>query len=256
MPPSRHLLLGAAIAAIKCLDLPALFYNPCDPEADYKYYRPLYTAIPRRLFYALCVAADLATSYRINSFDYLYYSIFTPLDVSSLENFLLSCVPSSLDPILQFLDPAYFPITMYPYFATEERRLPAVGRECSHLPSLSCRWYHDMCMFEQFSGYSRSLMAVSAFCLASRDARLVSLFKTRATFKNYLLFVHRSRYISLYFAIYVVSVYLGHLFTRLGVANTNFLYWNSLLFTSLYVYDLKTRGLGAGGRCGGALDQF
>lgn len=222
------------MVCIKLANLPALVYNPCDVDADYAFYRPFYTVIPKRLFFVLCLVADVATAYRINSFDYFYYTIFTPLDVSAISNAILAFSPSCLDAALPFIDPAYASAPDWPLAA-----LLSLGPSSAHRPSLNGFWYQAMCMPEQFGPYIAAVVAACSRFLVAQDPRLLPVFVSRATLRNYLPFIVHGPFVSLYFALYIVFVYLCHLFSTYAIVNTNFLFWSVLVFLGLYIFDIR-----------------
>lgn len=244
------------MVAVKWLDLPSVFPDPKSPLHDYSFYSPPYTVVPASLFPYVCLAADLVTAFRLNSPAYFYYSIFTPLNISSVENMLLTLHPSPLSGLLPCLDPFLVPLPVgcnSLFIYAGDYAGGCFSSHYSHVPSLSAHWYFSTFMISQYAALSFSLLAILSFFFISRDSRLIPLFMTRSTFKNYLPFILHSRFLSSYFALYFVFTHLSHLFHSYFLVNTNFLFWSTLLFIALYLLDTLTSAPAtAGGSVAGA----
>ncbi|KAI5170118.1 hypothetical protein PAEPH01_1261 [Pancytospora epiphaga] len=225
-------LIILIVAILKMIDLPSFLHHFNNPIHDYFLYKPPYTVIPPFTFYLLCLLSDILTAYKIRSLDYLIHSAFVPLGTSSIENFLLSYNFSFSSQLLQLLDPIYFVTSDIPFLTVSVHHV-------NHVPSLSGFWYHHMCMFEQFSRYSADIILLCAHILVAKEIRLVPIFKTRSTYRNYLLFIHNSPYLLLYLVIYGSFAYLSHLSGLYNIVNTNFLFWVSSLFIGVYLIEIK-----------------
>ncbi|ELA42313.1 uncharacterized protein VICG_00713 [Vittaforma corneae ATCC 50505] len=212
------------------------------------------------LFNILCSLADLLFSLKVRSFDYFLLSSLFPNDLSSLENFIIHFKIQELYPFLCFYEPFYLlklPSKFSNLFhlnillGTNLIRGRSVsllnslstvylnGLNYCHFPSLSGFWYLLMCMVEQYSGLSYTLNLIYGNFLSDKDPRLIPVYKNGSSFISYLPFILKSKFLNLYFAIALVFEYLYMNFKCSEIVNTNFLYWTSLLFVSLYIWDLK-----------------
>ena len=200
-----------------------------NPTADYKHFNPFFTLIPSFIFIPLCFICDLLTALHLNSMNYLYFSLLTPLDASSIENLLLVCSPSCFSFILQFFSPFYFPISRFPFF---------YNITC-HLPALNGVWFGYLCGFEHLNELLADLIMISSYFLIFKNYKLIFLLKPNCTFKNHLLFIYNSKYIGIYTALYLIFVYLSYIYNLYFIANINFIYWISVGFVLLYVIELK-----------------
>ncbi|KAI4291083.1 hypothetical protein PAPHI01_0383 [Pancytospora philotis] len=249
-----------SICLCKLTDIPARYYNPVDPQADYCFYRPAYTAIPSVVFYLLCLAADAAVAWKLRSRTYFLYSAFCPLDYSSIENWLYvhaqtdqragklgTAVSRAIAPLL----PSSAIKTLEAIYSSLVQplleQLPLLTRyrflfdqpEHNHLPSLSGFWYYHMCVPRQFQAFAAGVIALMGISFVSQHACLLPLFCARSTFRSYLLHCHSSDWLTLYLVIALGLGYWCHLFSTVGVINTNFLYWASFAFIAVYLADLK-----------------
>jgi len=201
----------ALIVLLKLINIPALFYNAADPTADYHFFKPLYTFIPQSLAMAIFLSADLLTAYLLKSYDFLYYSLLTPLDSSSIINLVLILFPKN-----------------------KLVEINIISSHC-HLPSFNAFWFSTMMMTKQFSYFYRSLLVIYQFFFTLKDPRLIILFLSPSTFKNYLLVIHRSRFISLYTILYIVFLYYL-MDERVAARYHNFV---SLALCFLYIVEIR-----------------
>lgn len=218
---------------IKYLDFPSKLFSGSNYLLDYYLYKPLYTKIiPYSLFPSICIISDILTSYYLNSYTYLYYSIFLPLDIASLENLIFAFFRFMLP-----FSPSYVDTFLGLFFESVWH----FENKLNHIPTLSANWCFNMCMYKQFYKFSMSYGYLLFFIFSLNEPRLFPVLKTRSTFYNYLLFTHKSCYLSLYFSLYVLFVFLNHTFNTHFLVNTNFLYFSTLLTNILYVIELKTK---------------
>lgn len=256
-----------AICAIKMIDLPSYLYNPFGVQADYLLYKPTYTVLPVRFFYLLCFLADLGTAWHLRSYNYLLYSAFCPLDISALENWALVCLGSSSLFISQIpTAPRCYAkkrgtsnqlavMASYIWYlgvAEIKAFLPGLNyvlrfrflfdlESYEHLPSLSGFFYFRMCMLKQFQYFSNSVIALMGCSFVAQDIHFLPLFMARASFRTYLPFIYNSPCILMYATLSLGFRYWCRLFRTIGVINTNFLYWLSLVFIGTYLAELKWR---------------
>lgn len=282
------LLLNGRIVLIGLRIFTAILIPSERTTADYFYFKPFYTAIPKPIFLTLCLIAELLTAYKIG-FEYLSYSIYTAVDISSIENCILAFSPR-FDFILQFIDPMYYGISKFPYFyrvsgESEYSLIRDLNKQNiinfdiqntdlnkqtitiqnsifgdhnlqntdlnkqinngilktsiypDYLPCLNGFWYHNMAVIDQFYPFTSNLIFIWATFFISIKPNLLFIFKPQSNFKNYLLLIRNSNFISLYFSLYLSYSYLTYLFSNYQIVNTNFLYWNSLIFILLFLYD-------------------
>lgn len=116
-----------------------------------------------------------------------------------------------------------------------------IGYTTSHLPSLSGFWYQSMCMIEQYSFFNYSMHLVNSSFLISKEERLFPLLKNNSNLVSYLPYILKSQFYSLFCTIAMVFEYLYMIFRKWEIVNTNFLYWTTLVFVLLYIFDLKQR---------------
>ncbi|KAI5149736.1 hypothetical protein ENBRE01_1089 [Enteropsectra breve] len=220
------------IFVLKQLDLPSFFYNSCDPSADYEHYAPLYTAfVPRELFLLLCNAADFLAAYKLRSPKYLYLTLLSPLDCTAIENLILLYSPSFLDPLLQLFSRMYFPVTKYPLFLDEA--------STNHLPCFNILWFYNMSVWDHLYEYTTTMHLLLGLFLVSKSVFFLPLFKHRSSFRSYIPFIIHSRVLSCYVAMLFSFFYYSHIYFNYTGVSQNFVYFPTLAFTVLYLFDLK-----------------
>lgn len=226
----RTYILCLICVILKYFDFPNKLFFHSNYFLDYQFYKPFYTVIPFRLFPFIVIICDILTAYRLKSFKYFYYTIFLPIDITSLENVLIAFSPSFLDFLGPWLDPL---------LGVLHNTIGLLDIKIDHIPSLSINWSSNMCIISQFHPFTRSYALLISFFLIFHNPKLFPMLKTRATFRNYLYFIHESNFLPLYFSIYILFGLLNRLFNSYFVVNTNFLYWVTLIFNGLYIYELK-----------------
>ena len=116
-----------------------------------------------------------------------------------------------------------------------------IGYSTSHLPSLSGFWYLSMSMIEQYSHFSYSMILINSIFLISKEKRLLPVLKNNSNLTSYLPYILGSEYSSIFCLIALIFEYLFMIFKKWEISNTNFIYWTTLVFVILYVYDIKIR---------------
>jgi hypothetical protein len=192
-----------------------LFENEFAKRNDSKKSKIEYSTVSDRKLFDLLFTEFSSNSFTLNNLKYLYlslYVLFKPFYLAILFSFK-------------------------ELFSTSYN----IGYATSHLPSLSGFWYQSMCMIEQYSFFNYSMHLVNSSFLISKEERLFPLLKNNSNLVSYLPYILNSQFYSLFCTIAIVFEYLYMIFRKWEIVNTNFLYWTTLVFVLLYIFDLKQR---------------
>lgn len=256
-------LFAILLFSFKVLDIPSLIFKIYNSRLDILASVPFSRCIPH--LRVLCCLCDLLVAFKKRSITYLLYASLFPTDISSITN-CISMFPSSLfDGVLCFLDPIYFSCIQSPIKSCLEIFLiyndvstgwksPASlastvfdfirvsylnGYKNNHIPGLNGFWYFHTCMIQQYSKLSYSLILILANFFLRRESRLLPIFRNHSSFISFLPYIYNSKLISIYTALGLSFEYLFMLFRTVEIVNTNFLYWFTLFFCILYLYDIR-----------------
>jgi hypothetical protein len=233
---------------VKAFDIPSIVFKTDYPR-EYLFFRtfniPFVNLLYLKLIYSL---ADILIFYKLKyQLKYLVISLIFPSNLSSLENLILIYNFEPCYFLLALLDPLYllilpnkmkifsdlFLINFY------EISLLTIGYGSCHNPSLSTFWYPSMCMIEQYSSLSYSIHLINSKYLISKEKRLFPLLKSNSNLMSFLPFILNSKLSSLYCIVNSVFEYMFLLLKQYEIVNSNFLYWITLIFTIIYVIDIK-----------------
>ncbi|KAL6122497.1 hypothetical protein NUSPORA_00414 [Nucleospora cyclopteri] len=239
---------------VKSLDFYSLF------SENYNFdHSPIYL----RLFYAFC---DVFVARKLNSQKYLEYAFYTPSDYSSLENLLQLLAADQktayfkvlIEYSLLFLnsyntDKIFLADLVTGKLQTNIEVCDQTGNRSSccfkgtnfdyetqrnHLPCLNGFWFLHINMISQYSSLYNDLIFLISKNFTQINQKLLLVFKPRVTFINYLLFIHNSPLIPVYFTIYLFFIYHLENFYQGMVVGTNFLMWPCSIFTLIYIYEV------------------
>jgi len=240
------------VFALRMFDLPARIFikNRTKPisllrELNITSFNPV-------LLNLLCCLSDLLVSRSISSFDYFLLGAIFPCGVSSLENSVIHFRLTELYPLLCLYEPLYLlhlPMGLQ-NLSTAVVILEFAGKpglstlyhngfDYNHLPGLNGFWYPFVCVVEQYSKLSYTLNLVYAKYLLGKEPRLFPVYRNEASFMSYLPAILRSPHLNLYVVVGLGFEYLYMCFKRNETVNTNFLYWTTLVFVGMYLYDLR-----------------
>lgn len=209
----------------------------------------------------ICTVSDLAISLNKNTPNYFMYSSLFPNSISSVENVIIYFQLTDFYPLICYYEPLYFLVLpnminnllqihlLCKIIINHSNVIQSIslmyknGYDTSHLPSLSGFWYLMMCMVEQYSSFSYTLILIYSNYLIKKRHGLLPIFKGSSTFTSYLPMISNSKMIDLYCIFGLIFEYTYNGFKSTMVFNTNFIYWSTLLFIILYILDLKL------GRC-------
>lgn len=208
----------------------------------------------KAIYNFICTISDIAVSLDKNSINYFMYSSLFPNNISSIENAIIHFKLTDFYPFICYYEPMYFIILpniisnlLHTWLMCNNhldlfesmKLVYKNGYDMAHLPSLSGFWYLMMCMVEQYSKFSYTLILIYGNYLIKKNTRLFPIFKGSSTFNSYLPVILNSRMIDLYCIFGMVFEYVYMEFKRTMVTNTNFIFWSTLIFVILYVLDLK-----------------
>ena len=219
--------------------------------------------------------ADLYVADLLGNDNYLIYNVFTPVNVGSFENLLFVLRGRCMGISREIID---FILSLFNVYNTNNfnyiykykhmiddhnvvqslckfRKVAAAFKNdnyivtyhvrpfdysfVEHLPCLNASWFVHVNMDQQFYKLIRHLYLILNCLIQSIDCKISLLFKPSVTFTNYLLYIHNSSYINLYFTFYLVFTYLLENFKYGRIVGTNFLMWPSFIFSLLYIFDNK-----------------
>ncbi|KAM0681503.1 hypothetical protein GINT2_000015 [Glugoides intestinalis] len=144
-----------------------------------------------------------------------------------------TCIPKWIPEKIDFLSPTIQILL----FSFEN------GYITCHIPSLSGFWFLSMCMVEQYSRLSYSLILLYGSFLCYNKRQLTPIFKNGSTFISYLPYLMKSSYLGVYVSFAFLFEYLYMNFKQTEIININFIYWASLLFVGLYIWDIESGSL-------------
>jgi len=246
--------------SFKVLDIPSLIFKIYNSRLDILASVPFSRSIPHLRL--LCCLCDLLVAFRKRSITYLLYASLFPTDISSITNCIFMFPSSLLDGVMCFLDPIYFSciknpiksyleiLLIYNDISTSQKGPASTvfefmraaylnGYKNNHIPGLNGFWYFHTCMIQQYSKLSYSLILILANFFLRREPRLLPIFRNHSSFISFLPHICNSKLISVYAALGLSFEYLFMLFRTVEIVNTNFLYWFTLFFCILYLYDIR-----------------
>lgn len=206
----------------------------------------------RYLLNFVAALSDILVSLNIASFDYFLTNSLFPNNLASIENLILHFQIQELYPLLCYYEPLYYlllpgkinnllailSLTNESSFTEFLLKIYKNGYRFSHMPSLSAFWYLSMCMVEQYSSLSYTLILIYGKYLANFDIRLIPMFRNGSGFTSYLPHVINSAYLGVYAFNALIFTYLYSNFNKVEIVNTNFLHWATLFFLGFYIWDL------------------
>ncbi|ORD97619.1 hypothetical protein HERIO_529 [Hepatospora eriocheir] len=104
-------------------------------------------------------------------------------------------------------------------------------------PSLNILYYYHLNIDEQFYEYFNDCTRILGDAIFIKEFKFFLSLKPFCTFNNYLLFIHKSKYLPLYFTFYICFMFYNYEFNENVIVNSNFIKWLSVCFNTLYFYD-------------------
>lgn len=141
-------------------------------------------------------------------------------------------------------------------FKIECKEYDKIYRTC-HLPSFGITWFNFLHIFYENSflvfnilniGYIYAILKFKYFLKLnklkkptnyqkSHMYKFILIFK-QSTFKNYLIYIIKSRFLFVYCILYVIWRHVYFLVHSIGIGNPNFMFWINVIFLCVFLYDV------------------
>ncbi|EQB59826.1 hypothetical protein NAPIS_ORF02612 [Vairimorpha apis BRL 01] len=105
-----------------------------------------------------------------------------------------------------------------------------------HIPTFNITWFIYTTLFKTHSSLIYKILLTTYFYsnLKLKNMKFILFFKP-SSFRNYLIYIYRSKYLFLYLCFYFLYVYIEVLVFYIGVGNLNFLNWCCVLVCGLFL---------------------
>lgn len=138
-------------------------------------------------------------------------------------------------PILQNSSNLLNTIISILYTTTQSYTLSQSYTTC-HIPTFNITWFIYTTLFKTHSSLIYKILLTTYFYsnLKLKNMKFILFFKP-SSFRNYLIYIYRSKYLFLYLCFYFLYVYIEVLVFYIGVGNLNFLNWCCVLVCGLFL---------------------